>query len=321
MQRFKNILLLMDDEPSRSHVYERAMALARTNDAQITVAGVLNALPREMQLLVPAIGPADLLALAAEERRAQLEMLVEPERQEGLAIRTRVLCGRAFLEVIREVLREGHDLVMMMAEERGELGESLFGSTSMHLMRQCPCPVWVMNPAQRHKYTRVLAAVDPVTSDETHQALNTKIMELSISMARIEGAELHVVHVWTPFPKTILRFGWLTQEEEERVAGNYTAIPKNAFCELLCKFDMQDLRVQTHLIEGHAGEIIPALARIKHVDVIVMGTVCRTGIAGLFIGNTAEMVLRRVNCSVLTVKPEDFATPVSCTEPEETARA
>jgi nucleotide-binding universal stress UspA family protein len=42
-----------------------------------------------------------------------------------------------------------------------------------------------------------------------------------------------------------------------------------------------------------------------------MGTVCHTGVAGLIIGNTAEKVLNKVDCSVLTVKPEGFVTPVT----------
>jgi len=42
-----------------------------------------------------------------------------------------------------------------------------------------------------------------------------------------------------------------------------------------------------------------------------MGTVCRTGLSGFIIGNTAEKVLSEVNCSVLTVKPEGFVTPVT----------
>jgi nucleotide-binding universal stress UspA family protein len=41
-----------------------------------------------------------------------------------------------------------------------------------------------------------------------------------------------------------------------------------------------------------------------------MGTVSRTGVAGLLIGNTAEKLLQKVNCSVLAVKPDDFSTPV-----------
>jgi nucleotide-binding universal stress UspA family protein len=34
-------------------------------------------------------------------------------------------------------------------------------------------------------------------------------------------------------------------------------------------------------------------------------------VAGLFIGDTAEKVLRQVDCSVLTVTPEGFVTPVA----------
>ena len=56
--------------------------------------------------------------------------------------------------------------------------------------------------------------------------------------------------------------------------------------------------------------MIPALAAANEIELIVMGTVSRTGIAGLLIGNTAEKVLRQVDCSVLTVKPEGFITPV-----------
>jgi len=47
-----------------------------------------------------------------------------------------------------------------------------------------------------------------------------------------------------------------------------------------------------------------------------MGTVCRTGIAGFLIGNTAENVLNDVDCSVLTVKPEGFASPKRLTPKE-----
>lgn len=46
-----------------------------------------------------------------------------------------------------------------------------------------------------------------------------------------------------------------------------------------------------------------------------MGTVSRTDVGGLFIGNTAEMILGRLNCSVLAVKPPAFRTPVSLEQP------
>ncbi len=70
----------------------------------------------------------------------QLERLVEPMRKVDVAVNVRVLCGSPFIEIIREVLREQRDLVIMTAEGKPALGEFLFGSTSMHLMRKCPCP-------------------------------------------------------------------------------------------------------------------------------------------------------------------------------------
>jgi nucleotide-binding universal stress UspA family protein len=44
-----------------------------------------------------------------------------------------------------------------------------------------------------------------------------------------------------------------------------------------------------------------------------MGTVARTGIAGLVMGNTAERVLRRLHGSVLAVKPPGVVSPVGGT--------
>ena len=45
-----------------------------------------------------------------------------------------------FLEIIREVLRNGHDLVIKAAESGGLL-DRVFGSNDMHLLRKCMCPV------------------------------------------------------------------------------------------------------------------------------------------------------------------------------------
>ena len=41
-----------------------------------------------------------------------------------------------------------------------------------------------------------------------------------------------------------------------------------------------------------------------------MGTVGRSGIKGLLLGNTAEKVLGTCDCSILTVKPDGFVSPI-----------
>ena len=63
--------------------------------------------------------------------------------------------------------------------------------------------------------------------------------------------------------------------------------------------------------ESSAPEAIIRQVRKHQIDLLVMGTVCRTGLSGFFIGNTAEKVLGNVDCSVLTLKPEGFVSPVT----------
>ena len=47
-------------------------------------------------------------------------------------------------------------------------------------------------------------------------------------------------------------------------------------------------------------------------DVLVLGTISRGGLPGLLIGNTAEKVMRKLDYALLTVKPEDFVSPIAC---------
>ena len=65
------------------------------------------------------------------------------------------------------------------------------------------------------------------------------------------------------------------------------------------------------LIEGRAPETIETFVRDNAVDLVVMGTVARSGLAGKLIGNTAEQILDRIECSVLAMKPYDFQSPIT----------
>lgn len=310
MQRFKNILLFDDARVGRKAALERAVALTRRNEAQLTVVGVIQALPRELRMIT-VLNPADLQEMVIEERRGQLEHLIASIGHEDLQVTATVLFGTPFLEIIREVLRNKHDLVMMNAAGQEHLNETLLGSTEMHLMRKCPCPVWVTKPTEPRQYDRILAAVDPDPSDHAKTALNAKIMELATSLAHLEQSELHITHVWAFKFETLLRARrGLSQHEVDHVGATMRGTREQWMNALLEQYPLKNLKHQVHLLKGEPEKLIPELAKKERIEVIVMGTVCRTGIDGFLIGNTAEKVLHHVDCSVLTVKPDGFVTPV-----------
>lgn len=268
-----------------------------------------------MVRLITVMNPIELQEIVVKERVSQLEKLVKPARKKGIQISTKVLIGKPFLEIIHEVLRHHHDLVIKSAEGKSRARQLLFGSIDMHIMRKCPCPVWVIKPSKRKQYVRILAAVDPDPFNEEAKELNTLIMDLATSLAIKEQSELHIVHVWKPFVESYLRprTVW-SQGSTDLAAISERNLHKEWLDKLLTNYSLEAIDHHVHLLKGNAGHVISKLANNKRVELVVMGTVARTGIPGFLIGNTAEEVLNQVNCSVLTVKPEGFVSPVKIDE-------
>jgi universal stress protein E len=58
---------------------------------------------------------------------------------------------------------------------------------------------------------------------------------------------------------------------------------------------------QFHIVQGAPEDAIPALADQLDTQLLVLGTVGRTGLSAAFIGNTAEYILANLNCEILTL--------------------
>ena len=56
---------------------------------------------------------------------------------------------------------------------------------------------------------------------------------------------------------------------------------------------------------------LPKLAQQLDAEMVVIGTIGRTGLSAAIIGNTAEHVIDRLDCDVLAVKPAGFICPLA----------
>jgi nucleotide-binding universal stress UspA family protein len=298
MKRFKHILAVYNNTVGDDDVLTQATALAERNDARLTLIEVLRD---------AASSPAQ-----QAEQQKRLSRIGTSIAQGGIEIETTVCAGRPFLEIVQRVLRENCDLVIMAAEGGGGFRNLFFGSTSMHLMRKCPCPVWILKPGQRAHYNRILAAVDTSPEDTGVSELNVKIMDLATSLTRLNESELHIVHAWQLTGRDLdSSRSEITDEAREQLLSRNELLHRKPVESLLDRYMLDDLQHHVHMVRGSPDSLLPQMADEKEIDLIVMGTIGRTGIAGLLIGDTAEFVLRQVECSVLTVKPEGFVTPIT----------
>jgi len=321
MKRFKNILFVIDYDMQDNEAFNRAVALAENNQANLTVVSILDEFPRDHNQKIYGISIDELYDAMLEKRRLQLERQVAPVRKK-IRVNTKVLVGTAFMVLIREVLRFKRDLLIKMAEKEDGVIERFFGSTDMRLLRKCPCPVWLMKSRKSETPRKILAAVDFDSSDKNmaDNELNRQIIEISTSMALSEFIELHIVHVWNAYGEINLRSG-LAEQAEADVDSYVDGIRvehKKQLEELLAKFTDNSandavgyLKPQVHMVKGDATKVIPELVKQLQITSVIMGTVARTGIPGFIMGNTAEKILNQIDCSVLAIKPDGFITPVT----------
>ncbi|WP_296806538.1 universal stress protein [Thiocapsa sp.] len=321
MKRFRNILFVADPEKVCRSALERAVLLAENNQAELAAVDVIPRLAPGFRLCDGDTTTEDLQAAATEQRLHRLESLIKPY-EPRLHIRVKVLTGTPYLEIIREVLRSKHDLVIRPPEDAGWFGR-LLGSDDMNLLRQCPCPVWAIKCKGSGSFRRILAAVDVDDSlrpEAMNHAMNLRILEIAGALALSEFADLHVVHVWDAIGEILLRGAVVGAPEADVAAyvdqvrerhASYLAALLQQVTGILGADAMDFLKPKTHLRRGEARRKIPALARKLGADLVVMGTVGRGGIPGLLMGNTAEAILQQVDCSVLAIKPPGFVTSVA----------
>lgn len=316
MKRFKNILFFSNPEVKQGAAIARAVALAKQNEARLAVISVIKEPKRKIRDPLAGSALKELQRKIVHERHNQL---INDFRKQGVDVEAKVVSGVAFIEVIREALREQHDLVILAADGKHSFIKRLFGSTSMHLMRKCPCPVWVVKPVAGKSYNRILAAVDTTDDpfDDTQHLINPLILQLASSLARMDNSELHVVQAWAIEYEDYMQVrGDMTDQAIRRLRKTSKQEYVRNVERLMKDLDLSGIKsIHTHIKRSDdPANVISKLVSKEKIDLLVMGTVCRSGLSGFFIGNTAEEVLASVNCSVLTVKRAGFVSPVTLEE-------
>lgn len=316
MQLFRNILVGVDlkqydprtREPSlvAREVVRQVLWLAEKSAARLTFFSALNITPETL----PHLDETDfryLTTTAEKNAGAILRQLVEQARGRGLEARDKLALGGPWMEIVRQVLRDQHDLLLIGTRDRKGLGRMLFGSTAVKLVRRCPCPVWVAKPEPEPTHWNIL-----VTSDLA--PVSVKALALAVQFSRLAPATIHLLHV-VDFPLDHIWSTGLPGPKEEVYRREVRHKAQQTLQVHIEQAGGRDLPnpVQVHLVDDPGGlpdQGILGFLGSQRIDLLIMGTIGRTGIAGAMIGNTAECLLPELSCSLLAVKPAEFICPV-----------
>lgn len=303
-----------DPQPLLACAATLAQAAQSGQEIALHLLSVREPLPWYARLLDPNTDELEQAAQRALESR--LHQLAEPLRNRGLAASVSVRAGKPASEVAHACSETKSTLLI---KQLGTDSEPAASPTDLQILREAPCGVLMRKhdaPADFPK--RVLAAVaPPIPPSETdilniqappdleRLALNQRVLSAALEFAQLTGAEVHVAHAWHVPGEGLLRNEPLLNKQQ---VNDYVESVRLAHQEALARF-MAHAGASIppehwHLAKGSPPAVLADLVKRLGIDLLIMGTVVRSGVPGFLLGSTTESIAREAPCSILALKPD-----------------
>jgi len=302
MKRFQNILFVIQGSEIAESAFQQAAVFTQSTNANISFLVLHPDLPANLQ---------DVQKAYEENIRTSIKTKLQScdmPQDANIYFET---ASPHFVTIIQYVLKKDFDLVIKAAEELDDKQNKGFKSLDMSLLRKCPCTVWLCRDWMNADKPRVLTAIDPFSDAPEGRDLSVKLLQIGNYFAESMGGANTVISCWEFEHEGFLRNSPFAKIEGEKVDVLVGEAQKNhdaAVQKLISEMEVSTASVICE--RGKAYDVIPSYAEREGIDIVIMGTVARTGIPGFLIGNTAENIVQNLSCGMFAVKPGGFVSPI-----------
>lgn len=315
MSQYQNILVAIDLQQDDQPALRRAVYLNQLIGGKIKAFLPIYDFSYEMTTLLSPDERTSMRQGVISQRSEWIREQAQAYLDAGVDIDIKVIWhNRPYEAIIQEVLAHQHDLVLKMAHQHDRLEAVIFTPTDWHLLRKCPCPVWMVKDQPWPENGKALVAVNLASEEPHHDALNQKLIRETVKLAEsVNHTEVHLVGAYpiTPINIAIELPDFDPSVYNDAIRGQHLVAMKA----LRQKFSISE--EFTHVEKGLPEEVIPELSGHLGAGIVVLGTIGRTGLSAAFLGNTAEQVIDHLRCDLLAIKPDDFVSPITLEEDDE----
>lgn len=306
MNPIADILVIVDPTVVEHAAVAKAQALAKWLGAGIELLVCDTKTSRDMRLAATLSGKRD--TTLGDSLQTLLDGLAEPLRADHIEVTTQVISGDPLHEAVIAWMRNSPaDLVVKDTHHHSLAKRTFITNTDWNLIGACPVPLLLTKPTHWGVPPVLVAAIDPGHASDQTAALDHRILDITVSVAKRIGAEVHAVHAY--FPATIVTAGGSGMPPMIGVSAEALVAERELRRSQIKQF-VAPYGVATanqHVDMGVAVEYLPRMAAECRADIVVMGAISRSALKRLFIGGTAERVLDTLPCDVLVVKSPNFA--------------
>ena len=307
MSSHKRVLVVVDPTASFHPSIERAAWLARQTAARLELfVSDYSAQLGDKRAHDPAATEARAAVL--DRHRKRLEQLAEPLRSGGLAVEIDARWDYPLHDsIVRKAQDSAADFVLKDTHYHSVLKRSIFSNTDWNLIRNCAGTLWLVKPRPPGQRPCFVAAVDPLHERDKPADLDNRIVATAKELAGALGGEVHAFHAFDVTTAIAMSTDAMTMPIAlpiNELADALRAEHTEAVERLCTEHGIPPER--THVHQGGTRDGLLALTDQLRADAVVMGALSRSGLKGLFLGNTAEDVLDRLHCDLIIVKPAGF---------------
>lgn len=287
---FKRILHPTDFSPVAIHAFEHAVSLAQRFGAEMRVIHAMVLHGYDPKLISDGLPLLEKAYEAVEKELSRgMEKIVH---KAPVSVEKVFRKGFAPADVILEEAESYEPgLIVMGTHGHAPLRHFFLGSVAEKVVRYATCSVMTLGRREHDHgpYKNILLPLD--FSDPNKEAA-----QLAVSVARADGAALHLLHVFEEvIPPSFYAAGDAFQWDpdlKERC--------KEAMDDLIGQLNAGGIEIRKHVREGHVPRNIAAVEKDEEIDLIVLGARGLSDIDRLPLGGVTEKVLRSATCPVLT---------------------
>lgn len=316
MKRLERMLVYVDDLGALNGILEMILEVVEGTQCRVIFGSVVEPIPWGLTQAA-GVDVGRVVAAQSQDLATQIETTAAVLRERGFDVEAKVFLGEPTRALVNAVVDDKLDLLIKAAHDDGS---GLVGGQDQRLLRHCPCPVAILRPITDKSSRIIMAAIEMNPDDPGDSSINDVIMDAAISTAIGYFRQLLVVHAWHLHGESMLRYGlaqlsseklehWREDERQRHQTWLHDYV--RGYISQLGPEARRYLKPEIRLVNGMPTQALQQQVEAAKPELLVLGSVARSGIRGMLIGNTAEGLVRTVDCSTLTVKPHGFESPLA----------
>lgn len=307
---FSQLLVPIAPEQDLNDSHHQAFCFANSCGAKVMLQLVIKELAEYKDIFHLSGSTLDVLDNATKHYSDALNQHIQTLHTQypNIDFSSKISVGIPYIEIVKQATQNHADMIIIDSYRQTKETACERGSNTLNLMRKSATPIWSLgksSPPVQH----VTAAIDLTNPD--YQEFNSKLVAMAVDFCAQLGAKLTLCHVWKFDSEGFLRdWSGYSDIEIALLAQKMRDERLSRLNSLLSPYSDRSTEIHTLLLEGDTRTVFPQYIADNDVDLVVMGSMSRSGIAGFVLGNTAEEMINQLDCSVITLKPDSFKSPI-----------